>query len=97
MAKGASWRVEHKDGNLDIRRVFADELRNLEKNIYESHKEEIERLSSGFLISGSDDYSQLSAEVREGCEATYKVLNERFGYTRHNAWESFVFARKWLN
>ncbi len=96
MAKVASWRVEFKQEKLDIRKVFVDEFKNVERNIYQSRSEEIERLSSGFLVSGSEDYERLPVEVREGCEATYRSLQERFGYTRQNAWETFVFSRKIL-
>ncbi len=96
MAKVASWRVEHRDHTLDISKLFSSELKVVEKNIYTGRKDHIERIGEAFVSSNSEDYKKLPLEVVDACEKTFERLSTKFGYTRQNAWESYVFARKLL-
>jgi predicted Ser/Thr protein kinase len=96
VAKVAAWKVDHRDQNLDVAKLFAQELKTVEKNIYMGRRDHIQRIGEAFLISNSEDYKKLNSEIVESCENTYQKLFNVFGYTRQNAWESYVFAHKTL-
>jgi serine protein kinase len=97
MAKVASWSVDNPSGSVEIRRIFADELKKIARNIYESKREYIEKVTAAMLMLESPDYKNLPADLAAACETTYANLETRFGYTRKNAWETLVFARRTLS
>ncbi len=96
MAKVASWKVEQKAQKLEIAQLFSTELKTIEKNIYLGRQDYIQRIGEALLSFDSEDYNKLSSEILQACEKTFGALESKFGYTRKNAWESYVFARKTL-
>lgn len=94
MAKVASWKVEQGNKFLDIAKLFASELKMVEKNIYSGRQDYISKIGDAVVTFGSDDYEKLSPEVFKACEKTFENMEKLYGYTRQNARESYVFSRK---
>lgn len=93
VAKIASWKVENRETEFDIQKVFALELQTIAGRIYESKREDVERVREGMLTDGSPDYERLPPPLKAKCDETFANLNSRFGYTRKNAWATLVFLR----
>ncbi|WP_186646365.1 hypothetical protein [Fluviispira vulneris] len=91
VGKIASWRVERPNEELNFAKVFEQELATIAKRIYESKEEEIKKIKSAMMMHGSDDYKNQPKEVLEICENTFVNLENRYHYTKKNAWESLIF------
>ncbi|BBH51632.1 hypothetical protein [Fluviispira sanaruensis] len=91
VGKIASWRVERPNEELNFAKVFEQELATIAKRIYESKEEEIKKIKSAMMMHGSDDYKNQPKEILETCENTFVNLENRYHYTKKNAWESLIF------
>jgi serine protein kinase len=91
ISKIASWKLENKNSELNFSKVFENELNLISKKIYENKENDIKKIKNCMMMYDSEDYSKQTREILDLCENTFKNLEEKFGYTRRNTWQSLIF------
>ncbi len=91
VAKIASWRVENPKEKMDVASILRIELATIANKIYESKEEEIKKIKSNMMMMDSEDYEKLPKNLYALCENTYQNLEQKYGYTKKNAWKSLGF------
>ena len=79
----AAWRLEHRDDEVDYRRIFPKLFDAMRAGFYEKQKDVVARFRQNVLLLLDGERDTLSAKDAERAEACVHTLEERYGYCPH--------------
>ena len=87
----AAWKIENKQGKVDVRVIFHDMLTKIQDHYHTQRKKVIDDNFLTMLTLGTEDEKSLKTEDIEIAETTFSELERRFGYDRESARECVKF------
>lgn len=94
LARIAAWKIENKQGILDVTVIFQDILSKIQEHYFNERKAVVNNTFQAMLALGTEDERSLDEQQRAIARETYRQLDTRFGYDEYSARECLKFTLK---